>query len=106
METPITRAEHEEFRRTIDAEFKRISRRLDGLENVSQRITDLYVSVNNLATNIESMVKIQQEHTEKIEEIEAKDGEKWRTSVKMVATATVSTMVGAIIGFLLKKIGL
>lgn len=104
MENPITRAEHEEFRRNMEAEHKRINKRLDGIENISQRITDLYISVNNLAKSIENMVKIQQDHAQRIEIIENRDGEKWRFTVKLIATATVSAVVGAIIGFLMNQI--
>ena len=104
MENPITRAEHEEFRRNMEAEHKRINKRLDGIENISQRITDLYISVNNLAKSIESMVKIQQDHAQRIEIIENQDGEKWRFTVKLIATATVSAVIGAIIGFVMNQI--
>lgn len=104
MENPITRAEHEEFRRNMEAEHKRINKRLDGIENISQRITDLYISVNNLAKSIENMVKIQQDHAQRIEIIENQDGEKWRFTVKLIATATVSAVIGAIIGFLMNQI--
>lgn len=104
MENPITRAEHEEFRRNMEAEHKRINKRLDGIENTSQRITDLYISVNNLAKSVENMVKIQQDHAQRIEFIENQDGEKWRFTVKLIATATVSAVVGAVIGFLMNQI--
>ena len=104
MENPITRAEHEEFRRNMEAEHKRINKRLDGIENISQRITDLYISVNNLAKSIENMVKIQQDHAQRIEIIENRDGEKWRFTVKLIATATVSAVIGAIIGFVVNQI--
>lgn len=104
MENPITRAEHEEFRRNMEAEHKRINKRLDGIENISQRITDLYISVNNLAKSIENMVKIQQDHAQRIEIIENRDGEKWRFTVKLIATATVSAVIGAIIGFVMNQI--
>lgn len=104
MENPITRAEHEEFRRNMEAEHKRINKRLDGIENTSQRITDLYISVNNLAKSIENMVKIQQDHAQRIEFIENQDGEKWRFTVKLIATATVSAVIGAVIGFLMNQI--
>ena len=104
MENPITRAEHEEFRRNMEAEHKRINKRLDGIENTSQRITDLYISVNNLAKSIENMVKIQQDHAQRIEIIENQDGEKWRFTVKLIATATVSAVIGAIIGFVMNQI--
>jgi len=45
MDTPITRAEHEEFRRTVNAEFERmtaednrINKRLTTLENNNRQI--------------------------------------------------------------------
>ena len=100
MDTPITRAEHEEFRRNMEAEHKRINKRLDGIEKISQRITDLYISVNQLAQSIENMVKIQQDHTERLEFIENQDGEKWRFITKLVTTSAISTLVGAILSYI------
>ena len=56
MDTPITRAEHEEFRRTMDSEHKRISRRLDTLEETTKQIGSLVLSVERLAVSMENRV--------------------------------------------------
>ena len=40
MDNPITRAEHEEFRRRIEEENKRQDRRLELLEHTVQQISD------------------------------------------------------------------
>ena len=38
MDTPITRAEHEEFRRRMEDEHKRMNHRLGDLEELSGRL--------------------------------------------------------------------
>ena len=69
MDTPLTRAEHEEFRRAVDAEHKRIHHRLDSMEKATEQIGSLAVSVEKLAVSMETMAKAQQEQGEKLEEL-------------------------------------
>ena len=61
MDTPITRAEHEEFRRAIETENKRLSdednrqnKRIEVLEENVRQIGALTTSVEKLALSIES----------------------------------------------------
>ena len=55
MDTPLTRAEHEEFRRAVDAEHKRIHHRLDSMEKATEQIGSLAVSVEKLAVSMETV---------------------------------------------------
>ena len=57
MDNPITRAEHEEFRRRIEEENKRQDRRLELLEHTVQQISDLTTSVEKLAVSMEGMLR-------------------------------------------------
>ena len=66
MDNPITRAEHEEFRRRLEEEHSRVNKRLEMLE----------------------------ENTEKLNE--NRDGEKWRSVVGYVITLIVGLAVGYI----------
>ena len=84
MDTPLTRAEHEEFRRAVDAEHKRIHHRLDSMEKATEQIGSLAVSV------------------EKLEELENRDGEMWRKVAGYILTA----VLGIVIGFLFKQVGI
>ena len=59
MDEPISRAEHEEFAKRIDAQEKRQDKRLEMLENTVREIGTLTLSVQRLAQSLESMVEEQ-----------------------------------------------
>lgn len=102
MDDVITRAEHEEFRRRIEAEDARQNKRLTTLEENVRQIAALTVSVEKLATSMESMAKEQKDLGDKMEKLESRDGEKWRKVTSYVITA----LVGGVVAFLLAQIGL
>lgn len=60
MENPITRAEHEEFRRRLEEENKRQDARIGILEDSVQQIGALATSVEKLALSMQSMLKEQE----------------------------------------------
>lgn len=102
MDTPITRAEHEEFRRTMDSEHKRISRRLDTLEETKKQIGSLVLSVERLAVSMENMNRSLAEQGDKLEALENRDGELWRK----VTGYIVTTIIGLVLGFVFRQIGM
>lgn len=102
MDTPITRAEHEEFRRRIEEENKRQDKRIEILEENAKRIEDLNSSIEKLALNMENMLKEQLKQGKRLEVLEARDGEMWRKVVSYAITA----IVGIVIGFLFKQFGM
>lgn len=102
MDNPITRAEHEEFRRRIDEENKRQDRRLELLEHTVQQISDLTTSVEKLAVSMEGMLREQEKQGTRLETLEDRDGEMWRKIIGYAATAAV----GIIIGYVARQIGL
>ncbi len=109
MDTPITRAEHEEFVRRMDTENKRLAdendrqnKRLDLLESSVREFEHLASSVEKLATNMESMCKVQEQQGTRLERLESRDGEKWRQVVGYAITA----VVGIIVGFIFRQIGM
>ncbi len=101
MDTPITRAEHEEFRRRIEEENKRQDKRLEVLESNTKQIGTLTTSVEKLALSIESMVKEQEEQGKRLVTLENRDGEMWRKVVGYIATA----IVGIVVGFIFTQMG-
>ncbi len=108
MENPISRAEHEEFRRSMELanknledENNRQNRRLDILEENTRQINSLTVSVEKLAQSIEVMVREQEAQGLRLETLESRDGEMWR---KVVAYA-VTAVAGLVIGYIATKIG-
>ncbi len=102
MDTPITRAEHEEFKKRLDAENHRQNRRIELLEQSIQQLNNLTASVEKLAVNMENMLKNQEEQGERLEELENRDGEKWRSLTGYVVTV----LVGIVIGYIFKQIGM
>lgn len=102
MDNPITRAEHEEFRRRIEEENKRQDRRLELLEHTMQQISDLTTSVEKLAVSMEGMLREQEKQGTRLETLEDRDGEMWRKIIGYAATAAV----GIIIGYVAQQLGL
>ncbi len=102
MDTPITRAEHEEFRRRIEEENKRQDKRIEILEENAKRIEGLNSSIEKLALNMENMLKEQLKQGKRLEVLESRDGEMWRKVVSYAITA----IVGIVIGFLFKQFGM
>ncbi len=109
MDNPITRAEHEEFRNTVNANFQkleaedtRLNKRLTELESDNRQITQLTVSVQKLTDNIENMRKLQEDEGKRLSAIEGRDGEMWRKVVSYTATALISI----VLGFIFAQIGM
>ena len=102
MDTPITRAEHEEFRRNMEAEHKRLHHRVDAIEEDTRQIGRLATSVERLAVSMESVVREQKEQREQLEDLKSRDGEMWRKVVGYIITA----IAGIVIGFLFRQIGI
>ena len=101
MDTPISRAEHEEFRKRIDEENERQNKRISMLEKAVEQNQALTVSVERLAVNMENMLKEQEKQGKRLEVLEGRDGEMWRKVVGYVLTA----IVGIIVGFAFTQIG-
>ena len=93
MDEPISRGEHEEFARRIDAQEKRQDRRLELLEENVREIGALTVSVQKLAQSLQSMVKEQEQQGRRLQAVERRDGEKWRKLMGYIATALTSGAV-------------
>lgn len=109
MENAISRAEHEEFRRSMElanenlaSENRRQNRRLDILEENAKQNTAMVANVERLAVNMENMLKVQEQQGNRLEALESRDGEKWRSAAGYVLTV----VLGIVIGFVFKQIGM
>lgn len=100
MDEPISRAEHEEFARRIDAQEKRQDRRLELLEENVREIGALTASVQKLAQSLQSMVKEQEQQGRRLQALESRDGEKWRKLMGYIATALTSGAVTLLLSHL------
>ena len=102
MDSPITRAEHEEFRKRIDAENNRQNHRIKLLEEQTKQVTEIVLSVRELALSIKQMAETQKEQGEKLEKLESRDGEMWRK----VTGYIITVIIGIVIGFVFQQIGM
>lgn len=103
----LTRAEHEEYRRTTASERERLreaderqNERLTALEKEVRQIAQIAASVERLATNMEHMVEEQAAQGKRLENLESRDGDKWRTSMRYIGT----TILGFILALLWKQL--
>lgn len=102
MDSPITRAEHEEFVKRMEDEDHRQNRRIEILEKSVQQFTSLTASVEKLALNMENMLKEQEAQGNRLEALEDRDGEKWRAMISYVGT----TVIGILIGYIFTLLGM
>lgn len=109
MDDYITRAEHEEFRHSMDVEHQRQedenerqNHRLNALERSVEQVSKLSTSVEKLALNMENMLKEQISQGKRLTVLESQDGQKWRQFVGYILAA----VVGGIVTFLLGKVGI
>ncbi len=102
MDSAISRAEHEEFVRRMEADHKRTSRRLDILEDSVREIAALTTSVEKLAQSVESMALEQGKQSRRLEELEDRDGENYRKLIGYIGT----TVIGILVGFFLRQFGI
>lgn len=102
MEDVISRAEHEEFRKNIEAEDHRQNRRIELLEENTKQINALAISVEKLAQSIELMVEEQKQQGKRLEALENRDGEMWRKVTGYVVTA----IIGIVLGWVATQVGM
>lgn len=98
----VTKAVHEEFAKRMEEENHRQNERIKLLEENVRQIGSLTTSVEKLASNMESMVKEQEKQGTRLEALESRDGEMWRKVVAYIVTA----VVGIVLGYLFKQIGM
>ena len=102
MDSPISRAEHNEFVKRMEEHNSRQDARIKKLEELVDKISVLSTSIEKMATNMENMFNEQVSQGKRLETLESRDGEKWREVVKYVLTL----IVGACIGYILKQMGI
>ena len=98
-----------EYAKRMEDEHKRQNHRIGELEKAFEENHKLLISVEKLALNMENMQKEQQvqgrrleAQGEEIEELKSRDGEKWRK----VTGYVLASVIGVIIGFMFKQLGM
>lgn len=98
MGEDITRGEYEEVIKRVEAEEKRQNKRLDNLEESLATLTDLTVSIEKIAINIEQMQKELTKQGDRLEKIEQEPAENWKKVVWLVIAALVGFGIHAALG--------
>lgn len=98
----LRRHEHEEFAKDVDREQVWQNKRIADLEVTVRQINNLTLSVQKLAINMEHMLVNQTEQSKRLEELENRDGEKWRS----ISMYVLTVVVGAVLGFALQQVGI
>lgn len=97
MEECITRREHEEFARRMEDEEHRQNVRIGNLENQTQTIQSLALSVDRLATSMDRMAQEQAEQGERLKALEQEPADSWKNVKKTILTTIVSVVAGALV---------
>lgn len=82
--------------------IKSLKHKMDKVEEQSKAINDLAMSVKELAINMNTMNKKQEEQGKRLTELESKPSKRWEQVVSIIIT----TLVGALLGYLLSRWGL
>ena len=72
------------------------------LEQQVEELKKTAVSIERLSNIMESMLREQKSQGERLQKLESLDGEMWRKVVGYIATA----IIGIVIGFIFKQIGM
>lgn len=106
MDTPITRAEHEEFRRNMEAEHKRLHHRVDALE---EAVTESNGKISHLEQSdakkdvqygqiMETLGSVKAD----LSELKGKPVRRWEAVVDKVLLG----LIGAVVVYIASQIGL
>lgn len=98
----VTREEYEEHNLRMEDEHKRQNRRIEKAEQKLEDNNRLILAVQKLADNVENMQKEMLNLRNDVDEMQERDGQKWRKTTEDIA----KIVLGVVIGFILKQIGI
>ena len=104
METDnyVTQAEHAEFVKRMEAAHSRYDKRLEQAESNIEEIKSVQSDIKAINLNIERILKTLSKQEERLDSLEARDGEMWRKVVAYIVTA----IVGIFVGYIFTQIGM
>lgn len=101
-ENYLTAELHGEFEKRMEEEHTRMNHRISNLEKSVEEINKLAISLERLTLSVQSMVEEQKKQGARLETLESRDGKMWRE----VTSHIIMAIVGAVVCFLLTKLGL
>lgn len=93
MDSPIVRAEHNEFVKRMEDEHRRMNARISEVESKANTLLELTASVESIAASVKTL-------TEKVEVLEQKPADNWNTVVKGLLTGLGSNIAALLLGAL------
>lgn len=98
----ITLQFHNEYAKRMMEENERQNHRLKALERATEENGKLALSVERLAISVQSMVEEQKTQGKRLETLENRDGESWRKTIGYLVT----TIIGIVVGYIFKQLGM
>lgn len=98
----IDRHEFDQYSQRMEDEHARQNHRIADLEALSKQNNQLLISVNKLASSMETMQKELTKQGGRLEVLESRDGNKWRQLVSHGLTVLVTVLVT----YALRQIGI
>ena len=81
--------------------MKALDDRINKVEAITEEIRNLTLSVERLTITLGNVVREQDSQETRLDNLEARDAEMWRTFVKYIITA----VAGVIVGFVMRHVG-
>ena len=97
----ISRQEHDEFDKRMDAENNRQNKRIERLEENVGQINALTTSVEKMAVNMGNMVTELGRQGERLENLEKEPAQTNKQIRMAIITSTISAVIGAVVGAIL-----
>ena len=98
----VSKEVHEEFAHRVQDENDRQNHRICKLEETMTQFTNIALSVQRLASNMEAMLKEQKLQGDRLQKLENRDGDMWRT----VTTHAITAIVGIVVAYVFMKLGM
>lgn len=86
----------------MELEIENLKERVDAVSKMVDEVHKLSLSVERLAGSIEHTISKQDVHEKRLNAIEKQDGDMWKSVVKY----TITAVIGVVVGFLFKQLGI
>lgn len=96
MEEYITRHEHDEFSKRLEAQDKRQDKRIGLLEENLREVSRQSTAIEKLANSMDVMAKEQEKQGKRLEKLESAPAETWST-LKVAFLTAIGTAAGTAI---------
>lgn len=102
MDEYITRHEYMERTGRTDDKMNNLDRRLSKVEELSDKLTDMAITMKGMLTTLENMQKEQSEQGERLRKIEEEPADAW----KNLKWTIVACLASGLVGLVLAKVGI